>query len=569
MASKPSKEYWIERSIQREQEAYLIGVELDKRLFQEYDRATRALRKTIRDFYAKYGKKHDLAYEDVVKKLSAKELQEWKRTLEEYLAEINAATDPKVREALIAQLDALSTNSQISRLDALIADTRVQLDQLYDRCRQEMTNGFAEIYSESYYHKHFDLQCRAGRLADVVKLTPVMISDAVSYPWSGAMFSDRLWKNKEALLFNIREIITQGLIQGKSLPETSKQLSAKMGQSYKVAERLVRTETNHLHNRADLAAYDAAGIAEYEFMATLDARTCAQCGAMDGKHFPVKDAQPGVNFPPLHPNDRCTTVEYDPDDAADWAASGEEMPESMTYEEWSDQLGVYESDVDDVARRAAKSLITGKKVVPFSGLDPDLRKAFRAGLNTADPDVAKVLRNTYRTVDYAISKNAGSSQRRSLFSKNTVTLGRKASADTIAHELFHEIDVANGNISLQLSQAIAQDMVALNVASNGDILAYLQANYPGALQTKRKGRVKLKAPYRGIADILNGMSGGNEWYGYGHDPAYWKILGNLEAEAWAQFGRTYYVSDPDVVKMFSSLFPNLDKHAKLLLNGVI
>ena len=65
------------------------------------------------------------------------------------------------------------------------------------------------------------------------------------------------------------------------------------------------------------------------------------------------------------------------------------------------------------------------------------------------------------------------------------------------------------------------------------------------------------------------MSGGNEWYGYGHDPAYWKILGNLEAEAWAQFGRTYYVSDPDVVKMFSSLFPNLDKHAKLLLNGVI
>lgn len=138
MASKPSKEYWIERSIQREQESYLFGIELDKRLFREYDRATRALRKTIREFYAKYGKKHDLAYEDVVKMLSAKELQEWKKTLEEYMAELNAATDPKVRETLIAQLDALSTNSQISRLEALIADTRAQLDQLYDRCRQEI-----------------------------------------------------------------------------------------------------------------------------------------------------------------------------------------------------------------------------------------------------------------------------------------------------------------------------------------------------------------------------------------------------------------------------------------------
>lgn len=569
MASKPSKEYWIERSIQREQESYLFGIELDKRLFREYDRATRALRKTIREFYAKYGKKHDLAYEDVVKMLSAKELQEWKKTLEEYMAELNAATDPKVRETLIAQLDALSTNSQISRLEALIADTRAQLDQLYDRCRQEMATGFAEIYSESYYHKHYDLQCRAGRLADVVKLTPVMISDAISYPWSGAMFSDRLWKNKEALIFNVREIITQGLIQGKSLAETSKQLSTKMGQSYKVAERLVRTEANHLHNRADLAAYAAAGITEYEFMATLDARTCEQCGALDGKHFPVKDARPGVNFPPLHPNDRCTTVEYDPEDAADWAASGEEMPEGMTYEEWSDQLGVYESDVDDAARRAAKSLITGQKVVPFSGLPSDLRKAFRTGLNTSDPNVAKVLRKTYRTVDYAISKNFGSSQHRSLFSKNTVTLGRKATADTIAHELFHEIDVANGYISQQLTQAIAQDMVALNIASGGDVLAYLQTNYSGALRVQLSGKRVLAEPYRGIADILSGMSGGTEWYGFGHSAEYWSNAGALEAEAWAQFGRIYFKNDSDVVKVFSTIFPNLDKYAKLLIKGVI
>lgn len=568
MASTASKEYWLERAIQREQEAYLIGVELDKRLFQEYDRATRALRKTIRDFYARYGKKHDLSYEDAVKTLSAKELQEWKHTLEEYLEEINAAADPKVRNALIAQLDALSTNSQISRQDALIADVRVQLDQLYDRCRQEMASGFAEIYSESYYHKHYDLQCRAGRLADVVKLTPGMISDAVSYPWSGAMFSDRLWKNKEVMLFNVREIITQGLIQGKSLSETSKQLSTKMGQSYKVAERLVRTEANHLHNRADLAAYDAAGIAEYEFMATLDARTCEQCGALDGKHFLVKDARQGVNFPPLHPNDRCTTVEYDPKDAADWAASGEEMPKGMTYEEWSDQLGVYESVVDDIARRAAKSLISGKKVVPFSGLDPELRKAFRAGLNTADPDVAKALRKTYRNVDYALGRNRGSSRSESIFSRNTITIGKNASAGSLAHELFHELDSGH-IISSTLSEAIIQDQVALTVKSGDDIMAYLKQYYPDALQTKRSGIVVLKKSYRGIADVLNGMADGKINFGYGHEIEYWKNQGMLEAEAWAQFGRIYFDNDPAVKKMFAELFPTLNKHAMMSLKGLI
>lgn len=75
--------------------------------------------------------------------------------------------------------------------------------------------------------------------------------------------------------------------------------------------------------------------------------------------------------------------------------------------------------------------------------------------------------------------------------------------------------------------------------------------------------------YRGIADILNGMSGGKEWYGFGHSKKYWKTPGNLEAEAWAQFGRTYYNNDPDVKKMFEDIFPNLSTHAMMALKGLI
>lgn len=333
----PNKEYWMGRALTREQEAYLRGTLLNKRMFNEYQKAADKLKKSIQSFYGKYATKHGLTYEEAVRKLTAREAREWKATLGEYVADISAAADPKVKADLIAQLDALSANSQISRLEALLADAQAQMDVMYERCREELTSGFGELYTESYYHKHYDIQSRVGWVSEVAKLTPSMIQDAVSYPWSGAMFSDRLWQNKNALVFNIREIITQSLIQGKNLPETSKALSNKMGQSYKVAERLVRTETSHLHNRADLAAYSAAGVTEYEYMATMDARTCEVCGALDGKHFPIKDATPGVNFPPMHPNDRCTTVEYDPENAADWAASGEKMPESMTYEEWKDK----------------------------------------------------------------------------------------------------------------------------------------------------------------------------------------------------------------------------------------
>ena len=34
------------------------------------------------------------------------------------------------------------------------------------------------------------------------------------------------------------------------------------------------------------------------------------------------------------PNCRCTTVEYDPEEALDWLNSGEPMPKRTTYQEW-------------------------------------------------------------------------------------------------------------------------------------------------------------------------------------------------------------------------------------------
>ena len=97
-----------------------------------------------------------------MRKLTAQEAREWKATLREYVADISAAADPKVKADLTAQLDALSANSQISRLEALLADAQAQMDVMYERCREELTSGFGEIYTESYYHKHYDIQSRVG-----------------------------------------------------------------------------------------------------------------------------------------------------------------------------------------------------------------------------------------------------------------------------------------------------------------------------------------------------------------------------------------------------------------------
>ncbi len=83
-----NEEYWIARALQREKEAYLRGVELTAKMFQEYDTAAKAIRREIGDFYSKYAGKYGLTYDQAVRLLTRKEFQEWKATLAEYVDKI-------------------------------------------------------------------------------------------------------------------------------------------------------------------------------------------------------------------------------------------------------------------------------------------------------------------------------------------------------------------------------------------------------------------------------------------------------------------------------------------------
>lgn len=395
-----NKEYWVQRALQRENEAYLRGAGLSAKMFQEYDAAAKAIRREIGDFYSRYAGKYGLTYDQAVRLLTRNEFREWKATLAEYVARIAQEADPHVKALLTAQLDALSTNSRISRLEALLGQIDLKLNDLFDQGVAQMKAEFGDAFQEGYYKKVYDIQSRTGFLNEFAKLDESVVENVLSYPWSGAMFSDRLWQNKQALLFHVRETITQGVIQGKSLATMSKELSSRMGQSYKAAERLIRTETAHFHGEADKAAYTAAGVDEYEYVATLDSRTCETCAALDGKHFKLKDAQAGVNYPPMHPNDRCTTVEYDPDDALDWYNSGKPMPKNMTYEEWYDQqVAQHGAGHVEMERKKAYNIKADKaqftQYADRLGADaPDTLDAFQE-LKYSDPAAWSELKSFY------------------------------------------------------------------------------------------------------------------------------------------------------------------------------
>jgi len=358
-----SKEYWAKRALQREDEAALRGTKLVEQMYDQYMKAAKEIQKNIDTFILKYGQKHGMTYNQAAAYLSKKEMQEWKKTLAEYVAEIKNASDNLQKGQLTARLDALSTNSSIRRLDALIGEIECILTGLCSDTEREAHKELGELFKDSYYKKVYDIQSRAGRINQFAHLDEKTVEDILSYPWSGANFSDRVWKNKDILAFNLRETLTSGFIQGKSRTQMAKEMSDEMGKGFSAVETLIRTESSWLHGAADQRAYDVANIERYEFMATLDNRTSKQCADLDGKDFPVSEAQVGVNYPPMHPRCRSTTIEHDPEEASDWFKSGKEMPKNMTYEEWAKANGIEIATTHNKQPELVKSKKTDAEII--------------------------------------------------------------------------------------------------------------------------------------------------------------------------------------------------------------
>jgi SPP1 gp7 family putative phage head morphogenesis protein len=353
-----SASYWAKRALQREAESYLRGAGLSLKLFAEYQAAAATIRKDIEVFFSRYADDNGMSYDDAMRVLNRREMQQWRGTLGQYMDRIDAETDPDMKARLQAELDALAYNSRITRLMALEGQIHLVLNDLFVSGIEQARQEFGDLFQEAYYKRMYDIQSRAGIIFEFAKVDENMVRDVVSYPWSGTEFSGRLWRNRQALVYNLRETITQGLIRGTSAEQMSVQLSDAVGASYKAAERLIRTETNHFHNEASRRAMEAAGVEQYEYMATLDARTSEQCRKLDGKVFPLKDAKEGENYPPMHPNCRSTVVEFDPEEARDWEESGKTMPKGMTYDEWAKEQEVAEASNKPKTKRAPDATLT-------------------------------------------------------------------------------------------------------------------------------------------------------------------------------------------------------------------
>ena len=150
------------------------------------------------------------------------------------------------------------------------------------------------------------------------KLTDKIVSEL--YKQNGKQWSERVWckdglNSRRRIEKNMRKLqntVERGLMQciqrGAPKEQMVQMLEERFGVSYNEADRLVRTELAQIQNQATLDSYEAGGIKQYKYCATLDDRTSEICQKLNTKVFDVDKAEVGVNYPPCHPQCRSFTV---------------------------------------------------------------------------------------------------------------------------------------------------------------------------------------------------------------------------------------------------------------------
>lgn len=353
-----SDQYWIRRNGQQLLNVLQDGEKLHKQLKADYDLAQRNILKEIEALYGRFAKDNAISQADALAVIKGQEFRQWRMSMEEYLEEIEKSGN----QVLLFELNTLAMRARINRLEALEGEVVAQMAKLAQIQDEAVGTHLRDSLADTYYKSMYEHYRYGDRFVfDLMKKHNVALSKSniekvLALPWSGSNYSRDIWKREFMIATKARDMVTRNILEGKSLEVLSREMTELLGNDYKhAARRLILTETAYVKGQGDLLTYDKLGVEEYEYLATLDNKTSKVCQDLDGEHFPISEAVPGVNYPPMHPHCRSTTIVYrkDKDEADTRVARNEaketyKVPADMNYKEWYKK---YVLEMDDLEEK--------------------------------------------------------------------------------------------------------------------------------------------------------------------------------------------------------------------------
>ena len=296
------------------------------------------INKIFDKFQRDYGLSENVARQVLKTMKDKKDLANLRRMLEA------RPNDPNIQR-LLADLDSPAYTYRMKRLERLSDDLDLMRSSIYLSEKQGSDDFYSDLMKDSYYKATFDLQQQTGLAYGFSGLPESEIKHLQSFSWvgDGSTYSTDIWKNTGKLASSVKDELLVSLMTGRSTRDTAQAIAERFNVGQNDARRLVRTESAFFHNQMELLSYEEADIEKYIFVAVLDKRTSRICQEHDNKVYDTDKAVPGVNYPPLHPWCRSTTIAHDED--IDYSklerrarnpetGKVEYVPADMSYDDW-------------------------------------------------------------------------------------------------------------------------------------------------------------------------------------------------------------------------------------------
>ena len=282
--------YWDERAKEIIKEETLSDAEMNKEIERIVNDMINDIENEISKFYARYADSEGISILEAKKKVDNFDVQAFANKARQYVQ------DKDFSERANRELKQYNTAMYVNREKLLKAQLGLIVTYAYAQLEQSMYN-----YMESSYYRA--LKQQAGILGSTVHVSLTDVKTVVTAPFQNSNWSRRLWRDMRVVRKHVQKATSQVLLRGRHPYEFVKAFRKETGNSTYELRRLLITETARVQTLASKKhMLETHGQdAEYEYHAKLDSKTTNTCRSLNGKVFKVRDMQPGVNAPPMHP----------------------------------------------------------------------------------------------------------------------------------------------------------------------------------------------------------------------------------------------------------------------------
>lgn len=342
-------EYWRKREERNLRRLKKEEKDWDSQLDQIYQRMMSELDDEIALFYSRFANNAEMTMAEAIKYLNKTDI-EWYATRAKFYCELAAKDFAEGTDKRASIYFSDEANEEMLRYNATMRINRLEMLKSQMKLRiLKAQSKVEETIDMALWQRTYDtFEHQAGILGNTVldDIQP-MVETIARASFHGQEFSKRIWGKQQTMLQKqLDKALSECLILGKGASPFTRKLRKICNVSKYQAQRLMNTELARVQCRAEQEAYERCGFTDMVYL--VNPSCCPECRKHDGRHFPTRKMEQGVNAPPLHPNCRCFSAPWlkreddgitdkDIEDFDEWSETYDQH--GLSWEYWKKQKG--------------------------------------------------------------------------------------------------------------------------------------------------------------------------------------------------------------------------------------